>query len=76
MRELTQEFWDALDETRQQRAGGKILGVRQARRPPRRGEVEQGSGRAEFRTRFPRLERAQNLTAILAHLIEREERMQ
>jgi hypothetical protein len=72
MRELTQEFWDALDETPQQRAGGMILGVL-AGRPTRRGEPQQGSGRAEFRTRFPRLERAKNLTALLAHLIEREQ---
>lgn len=40
----------------------------------RRAFAEYRSG--PVRQRFPRLERAQNLTVLLGHLLEREERQQ
>lgn len=63
MRELPQEFVDLLDELPTRRAGGYILAVK-----PAKGRLRT----AEFRSRFPRLERRQNHLAILTHMLEKE----
>ena len=62
MRELTQEFWDRLDETPQRRGGGFVVSF----------------GPAEFRSglvpRFPRLERRRKQLAEITRRLEMEER--
>jgi hypothetical protein len=70
MRELPQAFWDALDEAPQRRAGGYIVSVKARSEQP-----ESRMADLEYRSRFPRLERARNLTALLAAALEKEERL-
>jgi hypothetical protein len=74
MRELTQSFFDELDERPTRRAGGFVISVREATgRPP--ACAEQPAVAAEYRSglsRFPRLERRQNYLAILTYMLENE----
>lgn len=63
-----ERYFDWLDEQPQRRAGGFIVRFEGKSKPRQRGIAK-----AEYRSRFPRLERARNLTAILGHLLERED---
>jgi hypothetical protein len=72
-----EEFWDALDEV--PRTPTSLL-VRDNQGETRSFPIKAAAKTYELRSRggkgprFPRLARAQSLTAILGHILEREER--
>jgi len=71
-----QAYFDAIDEMPMHRSGGFIVSIDDSKPGLKKGAEFRSRGPAEHRSpeAFPRLERAQNLLAILTYQLEKEER--